>query len=235
MRRGANLEEMLNKEVSFRIIEIEDGKRRKIIGSVKAVLQEEHDKSAKAVWETIDVGVKYSGTVKSLTSFGAFVDIGGVDGLVHISDMSWRKIGHPSEVVNVGDVIEVEVKNLNLETKKISLTMKRSDENPWEILKNKYHVGDIIDVKVLKLMSYGAFVSVIPGIDGLIHISQLANIHVDKVSSVLTVGQEVAAKITEINYETKKISLSIKAIATGKLPEENESSISENPDNITKE
>lgn len=191
------------------------------------MLQEEQEKAVKAIWENIAVGMKYTGIVKSLTSFGAFVDIGGVDGLVHISDMAWRKIGHPSEVATVGDEVEIEVKSLNPETKKISLTMKKPEENPWEILKTKYHVGDIIDVKVLKLMSYGAFVSVIPGIDGLIHISQLANTHVDKVSSVLTVGQVVAAKITEINYDTKKISLSIKAIASGKLPEESEYLVTE--------
>lgn len=217
LRKDTDLEPMKDQEVRLRIIELENaGRRKRIIGSIKSVLKEEKDAAQAQVWEEIEVGKKYNGVVKSIASFGAFVDIGGVDGLVHITDLAWTKIKHPSEVVKEGDNIEVEVKSYNPETKKISLTFKKANEDPWAILPEKYEVGDVIPVTVLKLMPYGAFVSVIPGIDGLVHISQIANRHVEKVGDVLKVGDEVDAKITEINYETKKISLSIKAA----LPED---------------
>ncbi len=217
LRKDTDLESMKNQEVRLRIIELENaGRRKRIIGSIKSVLKEEKDAAQAKVWESIEVGKKYDGVVKSLASFGAFVDIGGVDGLVHVTDLAWTKIKHPSEIVKEGDCIEVEVKAFDPETRKISLTFKKANEDPWTILPQKYEVGDVIPVTVLKLMPYGAFVSVIPGIDGLVHISQIANQRVEKAGDVLKVGDEVDAKIIEINYETKKISLSIKAA----LPEE---------------
>ena len=148
-----------------------------------------------------------------------------------ITDLSWGRIKHPSEVVKVGDVIEVEVKSFNPETKKVSLTYKKTEDDPWVILPKKYQVGDVVEVKVLKFMPYGAFVSVIPGIDGLIHISQIANHRVENVSDVLQIGQTVNAQITEINYETKKVSLSIKAL----LANEEESDEEEAPAEYTAE
>ena len=154
-----------------------------------------------------------------------------MDGLVHITDLSWGRIKHPSEVVNVGDVIEVEVKSYNPETKKVSLTYKKTEDDPWVILPKKYQVGDAVEVKVLKFMPYGAFVSVIPGIDGLIHISQLANHRVENVSDVLQIGQTVTAQITDINFETKKVSLSVKAL----LPSENEAEEKDAPEEYTAE
>jgi len=212
LRKDTDLEPMKDQEVRLRIIELENaGRRKRIIGSIKSVLKEEKDAAQAQVWDSIEVGKRYVGVVKSLASFGAFVDIGGVDGLVHITDLAWTKIKHPSEVVKEGDSIEVEVKAFDAETRKISLTFKKANEDPWAILPEKYEVGDVIPVTVLKIMPYGAFVSVIPGIDGLVHISQIANRHVEKVADVLKVGDEVSAKIIEINYETKKISLSIKA------------------------
>lgn len=212
LRKDTDLEPMKDQEVRLRIIELENaGRRKRIIGSIKSVLKEEKDAAQAQVWDTIEVGKKYVGVVKSLASFGAFVDIGGVDGLVHITDLAWTKIKHPSQIVKEGDSIEVEVKAFDAETRKISLTFKKANEDPWAILPEKYEVGDVIPVTVLKLMPYGAFVSVIPGIDGLVHISQIANRHVEKVGDALKVGDEVSAKIIEINYETKKISLSIKA------------------------
>ncbi len=217
LRKDTDLEPMKDQEVRLRIIELENaGRRKRIIGSIRSVLKEEKDAAQAQVWDSIEVGKKYIGTVKSLASFGAFVDIGGVDGLVHITDLAWTKIKHPSEIVKEGDSIEVEVKAFDAETRKISLTFKKANEDPWALLPEKYEVGDIAPVTVLKLMPYGAFVSVIPGIDGLVHISQLANRHVEKVGDVLKVGDVVNAKIIEINYETKKISLSIKAA----LPED---------------
>ena len=217
MRKDADLEPMKNQEVRLRIIELENaGRRKRIIGSIKSVLKEEKDAAQAQVWDNIEVGKKFVGTVKSLASFGAFVDIGGVDGLVHVTDLAWTKVKHPSEIVKEGDSIEVEVKSFDPETRKISLTFKKANEDPWAILPEKYQVGDIVPVTVLKLMPYGAFVTVIPGIDGLVHISQIANHRVEKVGDALKVGDVVNAKIIEINYETKKISLSIKAA----LPED---------------
>ena len=223
---------MAGQDVRLRIIEVEEaGRRTRIIGSIKSVLKEEREKEQAAVWAGIEVGKKYTGTVKSIAAFGAFVDIGGVDGLVHITDLSWGRIKSPADVVSVGDVIEVEVKAVDLENKKISLTYKKTEDNPWVILKTKYNEGDVADVTVLKIMPYGAFVNVIPGIDGLIHISQLANHRVENVSDVLTVGQTVQAKITEIDYENKKISLSIRAL----LQQEEEEAEEEPPMEITSE
>lgn len=232
LRRTEDLTPFNGTNVKLRIIEVEEnGRRSRIIGSIKSVLKEEKEAAQKEVWDNIEVGKRYTGTVKSLTTFGAFVDIGGVDGLVHITDLSWGRIKHPSEVVKVGDVIEVEVKSFNPETKKVSLTYKKTEDDPWVILPKKYQVGDVVEVKVLKFMPYGAFVSVIPGIDGLIHISQIANHRVENVSDVLQIGQTVNAQITEINYETKKVSLSIKAL----LANEEESDEEEAPAEYTAE
>ena len=154
---------------------------------------------------------KHSGA-KSLTSFGAFVDIGGVDGLVHISELSWNKIKHPSEVVTEGDVLEVYIKDINTETNKISLGFKKIEDNPWVIAQNKLALGDVVTCKIVRMMPFGAFAEIMPNIDGLIHISQIANKRIEKPEDELTIGQEVEAKITELNWEDKKISLSIRAL-----------------------
>lgn len=211
LTRNADLNAMVGSEVRLRIIEAEmKGRNSRIIGSIRSVLKEEKEAKAKAVRESLEVGKKFTGTVKSLTNFGAFVDIGGVDGLVHVTDLAWGKVKNPADVVSVGDVVEVEVKSFDPETGKISLVYKKQEDNPWNILSAKYSVGDIIDSKVLKIMPYGAFVSVIPGIDGLVHISQIADRRIDKVSDVLTAGQTIKAKIINIDYDNKKVSLSVK-------------------------
>ncbi len=155
------------------------------------------------------------GTVKSLTNFGAFVDIGGIDGLVHISELSWGHIKHPSEVVNVGDQIEVFVLSADRETKKISLGYKTAENNPWTKAKAQLNVNDVIQCKIVRLVPFGAFAEVMPGIDGLIHISQISNVHIAKPSDALKIGDVVDAKIIEIDWEKQKISLSIREI----LPE----------------
>lgn len=215
LRRNADLEKYVGEDVNFRIISTTDGKRRRIVGSMKAILLEEKEKLSEQLWSEIAVGKEYEGTVVSVTSFGAFVNIGGADGLVHITDLAWTRVKNVTDYVNVGDKVTVRIKSFDPETRKISLTMKNPEEDPWELIK-KYNVGDVITVKVIKIMPYGAFVSVIPGIDGLIHISQLSNKRVANVSDVLSVNQEVDAKITEIDYDSKKVSLSIRAL----LPEE---------------
>ncbi len=212
--RGESLDELKGKEVSFRIIEI--GRGHRAVGSIRSVLREERKAQVAKLWESIAVGDKFNGVVKSLTGYGAFVDIGGIDGMVHISELSWQRIKHPSEVVSVGDEIEVYVKALDSEKKKVSLGYKKADENPWTILTQNYAEGSVVTAKVVSMTAYGAFARVIPGIDGLIHISQIANKHVAKPQDELTVGQEVDAKIISIDTDKKRVSLSIRAL----LPEE---------------
>lgn len=210
LTRKESLDDMVGTEVSFRVIEVRRG--RSVIGSIRSVLREQAAAAQEKIWASIEVGAKYTGTVKSLTSYGAFVDIGGVDGMIHITELSWNKIKHPSEVVNVGDTVEVYVKDIDTDKKKISLGFKKAEDNPWEILKAKYTEGDIVDVKVVSMTTYGAFANVIPGIDGLIHISQIADRRIEKPQDVLTVGDTVTAKITNIDYDAKRVSLSIRAL-----------------------
>ena len=209
--RGEALEGLLKKEVEFRIIETTGrNNRRRAVGSIRSVLNDERKKKEEEFWASAEVGKVYNGTVKSLTSYGAFVDIGGIDGMVHISELSWNRIKHPSEVVNVGDSIEVYIKALDQEKGKISLGYKKAEDNPWEILKNNYPVGTVCEVEIVGLTPFGAFANIISGIDGLIHVSQISNERVEKPEDVLSLGQKVTVKITAIDFDKKRISLSIK-------------------------
>ena len=216
--RNEDLEVLKGKEVSFRIIEI--GRGRRAIGSIRSVLREQRKAAEDKIWAEIAVGDRFTGTVKSLTSYGAFVDIGGVDGMVHISELSWQRIKNPSEVVLVGDTVEVYVKAIDPEKRKISLGYKKAEENPWAIFENNYNVDDTVKVTIVSMTTYGAFARIIPGIDGLIHISQIANKHVAKPQDELTVGQEVEAKITAVDFEKKRVSLSIRALLEPEVKEE---------------
>lgn len=208
---------LVGKEVQYRLLEVSrKGRRKRAIGSIKSVLKEKRAEEKAKLLETLAVGNHYKGVVKSLTSYGAFVDIGGVYGMIHISELSWSRIKHPSEVVNVGDEVEVYIKDINEETKKISLGYKKEEDNPWFILKNKYPVDSVVKCKIVGLTTFGAFANIIPGIDGLIHISQIANKRIDKPQDVLSVGQEVEAKIIAIDFDKKRVSLSMRAL----LPEE---------------
>ena len=184
---------------------------RRIVGSIREVLAAEADAKRAAFWETVEEGKTYTGVVKSLTSYGAFVDIGGVDGLVHISELSWNRIKHPSEVVNVGDTVEVYVKALDRENQKVSLGYKKMEDNPWEKLKNEYPIGSIFTAPVVSLTKFGAFVRILPGVDGLVHISEISNERVEKVQDVLKVGDEVTVKLLDVDFDKKRISLSMKA------------------------
>ena len=195
---------------------------RRVVGSIRAVQYEARQAAADAIWADIEVGKMYTGTVKSLTSYGAFVDIGGVDGMVHISELSWSRIKHPSEVVSVGDQVEVYVISFDKEKRKISLGLKDRSVDPWDKFVSTYHVGDVASVKVVKLMTFGAFAEVVPGVDGLIHISQIADRRIEKPSDVLSEGQVVDAKIIAIDEENKKISLSIRALLQEEAEEEAE-------------
>ena len=211
MPRGADLSEMIKEHVKLRITEV-NRSRRRVVGSIRAVRAEERAAKAAEVWANIEVGKKYDGVVKSLTSYGAFVDIGGVDGMVHISELSWGHIRTPGEVVKPGDQIEVFVLKFDPEKKKISLGYKTPEMNPWNQFLAKYSVGDVVTVKIVKLVDFGAFAEIMPGVDGLIHISQISDHRVEKASDALQEGQEVEAKIIDVDTDRKRISLSIRAL-----------------------
>ena len=209
--RGAELDQLLKQKVEFTIIEVTEGRKR-AVGSIKAVQNAKKAEAQAKFWETAEVGATYTGKVKSLTSFGAFVDLGGIDGMVHISELSWKRIKHPSEVVNVGDTLEVYIKDLNREENRISLGFKNAEDNPWEIFKANYHVGDVVKATIVSITSFGAFARIIDGVDGLIHISQIADKKVENVKDILTVGDEVDVKIIDIDHESKRISISMRAL-----------------------
>ncbi|MBE6863494.1 MAG: bifunctional 4-hydroxy-3-methylbut-2-enyl diphosphate reductase/30S ribosomal protein S1 [Ruminococcus flavefaciens] len=209
--RGAELDQLLKQKVEFTIIEVTEGRKR-AVGSIKAVQNAKKAEAQAKFWETAEVGATYTGKVKSLTSFGAFVDLGGIDGMVHISELSWKRIKHPSEVVNVGDTLEVYIKDLNREENRISLGYKKTEDNPWEIFKANYQVGDVVKATIVSITSFGAFARIIDGVDGLIHISQIADKKVENVKDILTVGDEVDVKIIDIDHESKRISISMRAL-----------------------
>ena len=209
--RGAELNTMIGQTVSLRITEVNRARRR-VVGSIRAVSYEARQAAQNEIWNSIEVGKRYTGTVKSMTSYGVFVDIGGVDGMVHISELSWSRIKNPAEVVAVGDTLDVYVIAFDAEKRKISLGVKDRTSNPWQKFLETYQVGDVATVRIVKLMTFGAFAEVVPGVDGLIHISQIADRRIEKPADVLTEGQEVEAKITAIDEEKQKISLSIRAL-----------------------
>lgn len=221
-----DLQTLVGETVKYRIIEI-DERRRRVIGSVRVLLDAARKEREEKFWADVEEGKKYQGAVKSLTSFGAFVDLGGVDGLVHISELSWNKIKHPSEVVKEGDVLDVYIKDLNRETKKISLGFKKIEDNPWVIAQSKLNLGDVVKCKIVRMMPFGAFAEIMPNVDGLIHISQIADRRIGKPEDVLTIGEEVEAKITDLNWEEKKISLSIRALIPVPEKEEEEEVVEE--------
>ena len=200
-----------------KVVEIKADKK-KAIASIKAVIREQQKAEKEAFWASVEVGQEFVGTVKSLTVYGAFVDLGAVDGLVHITELSWKRLKHPSEVVNVGDKINVFVKAVDKENKKISLGHKTDDQNPWNIFKSQYNEGDTAEVKVVGVTTFGAFAQIVPGVDGLIHISQIADKKIDSVANVLKVGDVLEAKIVAIDEENQKVSLSSRAL----LPEAEE-------------
>jgi (E)-4-hydroxy-3-methyl-but-2-enyl pyrophosphate reductase/ribosomal protein S1 len=215
-----DLREYLKSTVELRLIDFNE-KRRKLVGSARVIIEERNEKASKEIWESIEVGKIYKGTVKSLTKFGAFVDIGGVDGLIHVSELSWSRIDHPSEVLKEGDAVEVHVLEFDKDKKKISLGYRKQEDNPWVKVGQMYKEGVIVTVKVLRMTPFGAFVEIIEGVDGLVHISQISNKHIAKVEDVLEVGMKVDAKIIEMDTENKKINLSIKEVNPIDPPEDN--------------
>ncbi|OUN87105.1 MULTISPECIES: bifunctional 4-hydroxy-3-methylbut-2-enyl diphosphate reductase/30S ribosomal protein S1 [Eubacteriales] len=209
MRRDEDINALVKQNVKLIITECAG---RKIVGSINKVTAEENAAKREAFWADVEVGKTYTGVVKSLTAYGAFVDIGGVDGLCHISELSWNRIKHPSEVVAVGDTIEVYVKALDPENHKVSLGYKKAEDNPWEKLKNEYPIGSVFTAPVVSITKFGAFVRILPGVDGLVHISEISNERVEKVGDVLKVGDEVNVKLLDVDFDKKRISLSMKAL-----------------------
>lgn len=208
-RRGDDLNVLVRTKQNVKITECSG---RRVIGSIRAILSEKNAEAREKFWAEAEVGKTYNGTVKSLTNYGAFVDIGGIDGLVHISELSWNRIKHPSEVISVGDKIEVYIKSLDPENGKVSLGYKKSEDNPWEKLKNEYPIGSVFTAPVVSLTKFGAFVRILPGVDGLVHISEISNDRVEKVQDVLNVGDEVTVKLLDVDWDKKRVSLSMKAL-----------------------
>ena len=209
--KSSPMTELVRKTVKLRITEVNQSRRR-VVGSIRAVQNEERREKSDRLWNEIEVGKVYSGVVKSMTSYGVFVDIGGVDGMIHISELSWTRVKQPSEVMSVGDEVTVHVLSFDKENRKISLGYKKNEDNPWTKFKSNNAVGDIVNVKIVKMMPFGAFAEICPGVDGLIHISQITDHRIGLPSEILSDGQMVDVKITEIDNERKKVSLSIRAL-----------------------
>ncbi len=219
----SDLSVLVGEDVSFRIIDLKKERgRTRVVGSIKEVIKEQKAVLSEKFWSEVEVGKVYTGTVKSLTKFGAFVDIGGVDGLIHISELSWAKIKHPSEVVSEGDVVETYVIDLDKEKGKVSLGYKKTEDNPWNKVAAEITEGSVIDCKIVRIVPFGAFAEIYPGVDGLIHISQVANKRIGRVEEELTIGQHVQAKVVELDMENKKIGLSIRALLEPEAPAEEE-------------
>ncbi len=214
-----DLNPLLKQTVRFKVIEVNQSRRR-AVGDIRVIAREERKEKEAAFFAQAEVGQEYTGVVKSLTSYGAFVDLGGVDGMVHISELSWKRIKHPSAVVNVGDTVKVYIRDLDVEKKKISLGYRRAEDNPFEIFKSKYQVGDVVTAKIVGMTTFGAFAQIIDGVDGLIHISQIADRRIEKPQDALKVGEEVQVKITAVDEEAKRISLSIRALLEKEAPAE---------------
>jgi len=209
--KSAPMSDLLKKPVKLRITEVNQSRRR-VVGSIRLVKSDERREKSDQVWNDIEVGKQYDGIVKSMTTYGVFVDIGGVDGMIHISELSWTRIKQPSEIMSVGDEVSVYVLTFDKENRKISLGYKKSEDNPWTRFTSHYAIGDIVTVKIVKMMPFGAFAEICPGVDGLIHISQITDRRIGLPSEVLSDGQTVDVKITEIDNERKKVSLSIRAL-----------------------
>lgn len=225
LSRGDALEPLVGKQVKIEIIEINRGRRA--VGSIRKFLKAQRKEREDEFWNNLAIGQTYEGTVKSMTSYGAFVDLGPVDGMIHISELSWSRIKTPEDVLKIGDKVTVYIKDIDTEKRKISLGYKKEEDNPWNILKNGYSVGQVVPVKVVNIKPYGAFVNVINGIDGLIHISQIADHRIENPASELQIGQELEAKITEIDFENKRVSLSIRALLEDKKAEEEKEIVEE--------
>ena len=232
LRYVEKIDEFVGQTMALKIIEIDKTKKR-IVASRKAVLMVEEAEKKKKIWESLEVGSIVKGTVRRLADFGAFVDIGGVDGLVHVTDLSWGRVKHPSDVVSVGQEIDVKILNVDPERERISLSYKQTQPRPWTVAGEKYPVGSVVEGKVVRITTFGAFVELEPGLDGLVHISQCALTRIAKVEDAVNVGDIVRVKVLDVNTEAKRISLSIREVledeAMDAIPEEGEYDIEDIP------
>ncbi len=217
--RSGKLEDLVKKTVQFKVIEINE-QRGRVVGSIRQATREVRDAEKAKFWESIEVGQKFEGEVRSIEDYGVFVDIGAVDGLVRTSELTWNRVGHPKDIVKEGDKITVIVKSFDPEKKRVSLSAKDPDENPWTKFVADYAVDDVIKATIVSITEFGAFAQIIPGVDGLIHISQISTERVTNIASVLAVGQEVDVKIIDIDTEKARVSLSIKALMEEAAPAE---------------
>lgn len=216
-----DLQAYKGKEITFVITEVNQKKNR-IIGNRRILLEEAKSIQQEETFKTLEVGTVLEGEVKNITDYGAFVSINSVDGLVHISELSWGRVKSPKDVVKIGDIVKVKVISINLEKKKVSLTMKFPEDNPWNNAGEKYAIGNVVEGRVARMTEFGAFIELEPGIDALLHVSQISVKHVEKPKDILKIGQRVTTKVTELDLESKKISLSIKALETEKEEEQQE-------------
>ena len=207
-----NFDDFLNKEFDFQIVKV-DELRKNLVVSRKAILQESLNEKRQEIMDQIKVDGRISGIVKNITDFGAFIDLGGIDGLIHITDFSWGRINHPSEVVSVGDKVDVKVIDYNKETSRISLGIKQLTDNPWKLIPDKHNVGDIVSGKIVSIMNYGIFVEIEKGVEGLVHISEISwNKNIENLSEQYKTGDMLESKILSIDIEDQKISLGIKQL-----------------------
>ncbi|EGG84224.1 ribosomal protein S1 [Lachnospiraceae bacterium 2_1_46FAA] len=219
-----DLSKYQGQEIEFVISEF-NPRRNRVIGDRRQLLVAEKAKLQEELFANLKVGDVVEGTVKNVTDFGAFIDLGGVDGLLHISEMSWGRVENPKKVFQVGETIKVLVKDIN--DTKVALSLKFPETNPWANAEEKYAVGTEVTGKVARMTDFGAFVELAPGVDALLHVSQISKVHVEKPADVLNVGQEITAKIVDLNVADKKISLSMKALETEETAEETEESVEE--------
>lgn len=220
MSRNEKLDELRGKQVQFKILDVEE-RRKRVVGSINFVLKEERKAAREAFWASAEVGQKYTGTVVSLADFGAFIDVApGVRGLCFITELSWTRIKHPSEVVNVGDEVEVTIRSLDEEKHKIGFSVRKIEDNPWELFKQNYEVGNVIEVEIVSFTTFGAFAQITPAVKGLIHISQIANRRIDKPQDELNIGDKVNVKITAIDNVKRHVSLSIRELLAENAPAE---------------
>lgn len=216
-----DLDQYVGQTIEILITAFDDANNRRlrVTGSRRSLLAAIRDKQAEAIWDNLEVGDVYEGTVRNLTNFGAFVDLGGLDGLIHVTELSWKHIRHPKEVVKIGDKVQVYIKDFDREAKRISLGYRKIEDDPYFQLEEKYPVGSIIDGKVARIMPYGVFVNIAPDVDALCHISQICNHRIEKPEDVLKPGQEVQARVLEVNLERRRISISIKSVMNLGEPE----------------
>ncbi|HET9119661.1 MAG TPA: 30S ribosomal protein S1 [Solirubrobacterales bacterium] len=217
IRRVQNLDEFMGQQLECKVIEL-NRSRNNVVLSRRAVLEEERKEVREQILGRLQPGQVVEGKISNIVDFGAFVDLEGIDGLIHISELSWSHVNHPSEVVSIGDTVRVKVLDIDRERQRISLGLKQTQEDPWQRVLNEYKEGDVVDGKVTKIVAFGAFVQILPGVEGLVHISELAQHHVESPAEVVRPGDELKVKILEVDEARRRLSLSVKRVEGQELP-----------------